>query len=298
MSMPSTHELRLNAARMAIEGLSVGDAVGRHLRVDHSAVETSTWRYSDDTEMALAILEVLTAHRCIEQDPLATAFARRFHRDPERGYGAVAYWLLYQLTMGKDWRTVSAEVFRGQGSMGNGAAMRAAPIGAYFAEDIPTVVTQARLAAQVTHAHADGQAGAVAVAVAAACAYTHRLSGTNPEDRARHLFEEVLRHTPEGATRTGLGRAALLIGADVAEAANALGDGTAVCSYDTVPLSLWCAAHHLDDYEGALRTSLSACHQPSADRDTVCAIVGSIVVMSAGLESIPPAWHAAREPLD
>jgi ADP-ribosylglycohydrolase len=71
MSMPSTHELRLNAARMAIEGLSVGDAVGRHLRVDHSAVETSTWRYSDDTEMALAILEVLTAHRCIEQDPLA-----------------------------------------------------------------------------------------------------------------------------------------------------------------------------------------------------------------------------------
>lgn len=295
--MPSTHEQRLNAAQIAVEGLSVGDAAGRHLRIDDPEAEASAWRYSDDTEMALAIVEVLTAHRSIEQDALATAFARRFQRDPERGYGAVAYWLLYQVTAGKDWRAVSAEVFRGQGSMGNGAAMRAAPLGAYFAEDVPTVVTQARLSAQVTHAHADGQAGAVAVAVAAACAHTHRLSGTNPEDRARHLFEEVLRHTPEGATRDGLERAASLIGADAGEAATALGDGTAVCSYDTVPLSLWCAAHHLDDYQGALRTALSACTRPSADRDTVCAIVGSIVVMSAGLESVPLAWRAAREPL-
>jgi len=296
--MPSTHEQRLNAAHLAVEGLSVGDAAGRHLRLDHTAADTATWRYSDDTEMALAIVEVLSAHRCIEQDALATAFARRYQRDPERGYGPVAYWLLYQLTTGSDWRTVSAQVFRGQGSMGNGAAMRAAPVGAYFADDIPMTVTQARLSAQVTHAHADGQAGAIAVAVAAACASTHRLSGANPGDLAQHLFEEVLRHTPEGATRDGLERAASLSGVDAAEAAKALGDGTKVCAYDTVPLSLWCAAHHPDDYEAALQTALNACHQPSSDRDTVCAIVGSIVVMSAGLESIPAAWRAAREPLE
>lgn len=68
------------------------------------------------------------------------------------------------------------------------------------------------------------------------------------------------------------------------------------CS-DTVPIALWCAAHHLDSYERAIAAALEACHQGSADRDTVCAIVGSIVVLSSGLDSIPAPWRAAREPL-
>jgi ADP-ribosylglycohydrolase len=33
------------------------------------------------------------------------------------------------------------------------------------------------------------------------------------------------------------------------------------------------------------------------DRDTTCAIVGGIVVMSAGLDSIPKQWLEHREPL-
>jgi ADP-ribosylglycohydrolase len=33
------------------------------------------------------------------------------------------------------------------------------------------------------------------------------------------------------------------------------------------------------------------------DRDTTCAIVGGIVAMSAGVESIPPSWIESREPL-
>ena len=31
--------------------------------------------------------------------------------------------------------------------------------------------------------------------------------------------------------------------------------------------------------------------------DTTCAIVGGIVVLSSGADSIPPRWTAAREPL-
>jgi ADP-ribosylglycohydrolase len=33
------------------------------------------------------------------------------------------------------------------------------------------------------------------------------------------------------------------------------------------------------------------------DRDTTCAIVGGIVALSAGRESIPEAWLKAREPI-
>lgn len=87
--MPRTREERLEAARVALEGLSIGDAAGRQRYPDTSP---PPWLYSDDTVMGLAILEVLTAHRSIEQDVLAATFARRFAADPERGYGAMAYW--------------------------------------------------------------------------------------------------------------------------------------------------------------------------------------------------------------
>jgi ADP-ribosylglycohydrolase len=285
-----THTDRLIAAHLAVEGLSVGDACGR------ARAEGGSWKYSDDTEMALAILEVLGEHHAIEQDALAAAFGRRYLRDPERGYGSVAYWLLYQIAHGRDWRTVTREVFRGQGSLGNGAAMRAAPIGAYFSESPSDAATQAQLSAEVTHAHPDGQAGAIAVAVAAAIVYEHR--DRDAASVGRVMFDAVLEHTPDGPTRQGLLTAAAFDNTDPREAGRVLGDGTLVRSSDTVPLSLWCAARHLDSYESALTAALSACESTESDRDTVCAIVGSLVVLAAGFESIPRHWHAAREPLD
>lgn len=280
--MMATHETRVGVARVAIEGLSVGDAVGREFRGD----TPPPWQYSDDTVMALAILEVLEQHRTIEQDALAAAFARRFEAEPERGYGPMAYWLLTQLTLGHDWRLVSKQVFRGQGSLGNGGAMRAAPIGAYFGDDLAEVTRQAQLSAEITHAHPDGQAGAIAIAVAAACAHT-----------GAPLFDRVLAHTPPGESRAGIERAAALGRVDPRAAAATLGDGTLIRSSDTVPLALWCAAQHLDSYEAAMKTTLDACHEPASDRDTICAIVGSIVVLSAGIDSIPARWVSAREPL-
>jgi ADP-ribosylglycohydrolase len=281
---------RLSAARTALEGLSVGDAVGRN-----PTLVGSSWRYSDDTEMAIAIFEVLREHHAIDQEALASAFARRFERDPERGYGAMAYWLLHQIVQGRDWRSVSREVFQGRGSLGNGAAMRVAPVGAHFSGDLPETVRQAQLSAAITHAHPDGQAGAIAVAVAA-CACT--VKSVAPADVGRMMFEAVLEHTPDGPTRDGIVNAASLEDAEPPAAARILGDGTLIRASDTVPLALWCAAKHMHSYEGALCAALSACEKPTADRDTVCAIVGSIVVLSAGVDSIPVYWRDAREALD
>lgn len=48
--------------------------------------------------------------------------------------------------------------------------MRVAPVGAFFADDMDLVVSQARASAEVTHAHNEAIVGAIAVAVAAAWA--------------------------------------------------------------------------------------------------------------------------------
>lgn len=76
------HAERLASARESLEGLSVGDAIGEALsyrfyeareNCDFSAFRDGTVRYTDDTEMAIAIVETLSSTRTIEEDLLAWA---------------------------------------------------------------------------------------------------------------------------------------------------------------------------------------------------------------------------------
>jgi ADP-ribosylglycohydrolase len=76
------------------------------------------------------------------------------------------YELLPQLRAGHPWHAAAAALFGGQGLFGNGAAMRVAPLGACFADDLGLVVECAARSAEVTHAHPEAIAGTVAVAVA------------------------------------------------------------------------------------------------------------------------------------
>jgi ADP-ribosylglycohydrolase len=299
-AFPSDHAERIARVRLSLDGLSVGDAFGQ--RFFHPArVITLTggtretppppWHYTDDTEMALAIAEVLEAHGGIDQDTLAQLFARRFERDPKRGYGATAYAILTAILRGEPWDKAAREAFGGEGSMGNGGAMRAAPVGAYFADDFAAVVDHARASAALTHGHSDGQAGAITVAVAAAWTWRNR---ENPVRRPEDLFRTVLDLTPEGETRRVLELAAALpLGRSAKEAASRLGSGALVVSWDTVPFAIWCAARHLDDYAEAMWQTVSGL----GDRDTTCAIVGGIVALATGSDGIPAEWLAAREAL-
>ena len=73
----------------------------------------------------------------------------------------------------------------------------------------------------------------------------------------------------------------------------ALGNGANISAQDTVPFALWCAAQRLNSFEEAIWLTLSG----GGDCDTTCAIAGGVVVLAAGITSIPPAWRASREPL-
>jgi ADP-ribosylglycohydrolase len=298
----NSHDSRMRRAMIALDGLSVGDAFGecffaigtdpyawqQHLANREPPV--GRWRYTDDTEMALAILEVLERHQRIDQDDLAETFARRYACDDRRGYGGMAHRILMELGAGRPWQAVSSAVFNGSGSLGNGGAMRAAPLGAYFADDLPTLIEQAKLSAQVTHWHPEGQAGAIAVAVAAAFASEH----ASEADIGIPMLRHVVEHTPAGAVREGLERALKFPFTAVPEsAAYVLGNGSRVTAPDTVPFALWCAALHPTSYVDAIWTSVSV----GGDIDTNCAIVGGIVALSAGRDSIPAGWLTARETL-
>jgi ADP-ribosylglycohydrolase len=281
-------------ARLSLEGLSVGDAFGERFfappavaqaMIANRALPQRPWPVTDDTMMALSIVEILDAHGCIEQDALADRFAARYAAAPDRGYGGMAHEILRAIGRGRSWREVAPAAFDGTGSMGNGGAMRAAPIGAFFAGDRKRAAEEARLSAEVTHAHPEGQAGAIAVAVAAAAIAAGET----------RFFDTVLAHLPSGDTRAGVEDAAELAGATpIDRAVERLGNGSRVLAWDTVPFALWCAARHLDDFEAALWATVTGL----GDRDTTCAIVGGLVVLRTGIDAIPFEWLLAREALE
>jgi ADP-ribosylglycohydrolase len=76
-----------------------------------------------------------------------------------------------------------------------------------------------------------------------------------------------------------------------------LGTGLRVCAHDTVPFALWCAFGNLSDYRAAQMSAMAGFESNASDRDTICAIVGSVVAMSCRPETIPVDWMAQRESL-
>ena len=299
MSSPDTPNERLARAALSLEGLSVGDAFGEQFFVDPYAVNNlveartlpaAPWPYTDDTEMALSLVSVLRQSGEVDQDRFARSLSE--HYDPLRGYGPAMHDLVPMIWLPGSWVSFSRRLFGGQGSFGNGAAMRVAPLGAYFADDLETAASQAFDSAIVTHTHPEAAAGAVAVAVGAALAWQWR--DLRPRPTLPEFLESVLSLVPDSEVRVGIATALTLPRkTTVSQAAHILGNGDGVSAQDTVPFVLWCAGQHLGSYEDALWLTVSGL----GDRDTTCAMVGGIVALSAGAASIPDAWIAAREPL-
>lgn len=294
--VPADHAARMERVLLSFDGLSIGDGFGEcfftakdiiNRRFAAREAPEAPWTVTDDTMMALSIVRSLQQDGRIDSDRLAKAFAREYARDPLRGYGGGARSILAAIGEGLSWFVASKSAFRGQGSCGNGGAMRSAPIGAYFADDIQRLILEARKSAEVTHAHPDGQTGAIAIALAAAWMVREK-----PTAPSHALIEFVAENLPQTETYYHLMRA-LRVKLDVspAAAASILGSGVRVISSDTVPFCLWCAARHPNNYVEALWTTVAGL----GDRDTTCAIVGGIVALGAGREGIPVDWLNARE---
>ncbi|PQV65347.1 ADP-ribosylglycohydrolase [Abditibacterium utsteinense] len=318
--MDDSPEARLARALDSLEGLSVGDAFGEGFFLNAAMAERlmatdefdllpglvedhflrrelvdvrrldfhkKPWKWTDDTALALEIVAQLRDAKKIEPDELARAFSRRYQSDPRRGYGGAMHSLLPVLRFG-EWEKYPPSLFGGTGSFGNGAAMRAAPLGAYFADDPQLCAREAALSSRVTHSHLEGVAGGVATAMAACFAARARQS-----EQEIDLIAQVLPFVPQSEVKVRLEQAQRMENATGEQVADSLGAGNNVSAQDTVPFCLWCAGQSLEFYEEALWETVSGL----GDRDTTCAIVGGIVAARVGSEGIPQEWRENREEL-
>jgi ADP-ribosyl-[dinitrogen reductase] hydrolase len=240
---------------------------------------------SDDTEHTLLVAQALIRH---PDDP------ERFRRCLARG---LRWWLL-ALPAGVGLATGRAilklwagmpPARSGVWSAGNGAAMRAAPIGALFHADPQRCQAYVRAASRITHRDPRAETGARAVA--AVCAWCVARPGAAPPEPA--VLDRLLRACgadPEWqALVTGL-MAGLAAGQTTAAYAVRLGQDRGVSGYvyRTVPVALFAWYRHYGDFAATLTAVLDC----GGDTDTVGAIAGALAGAVVGEAGIPTAWLA------
>jgi ADP-ribosyl-[dinitrogen reductase] hydrolase len=178
---------RIDRVRGCLLGLAIGDALGApleglgaqqiraHYQVVTDYVDGSRawkkkpfrWRlpglYSDDTQQAMVLADVLLEHGRMDLDRLAGLYLEL--ATPEGSYVGA------HRGVGRSFRQVLTELKRGvkpdrtgQGSAGIGAAMRIAPVALYFSDDPDALHDAVMAASLMTHRDVRSLSGALAVA--------------------------------------------------------------------------------------------------------------------------------------
>ncbi len=154
----------------ALDGLDPGPLLHRYPTADSlRRVEPS--RYGAATETMTATAESLIASKIFDGDAAAARLVAE--ATDARGYGQGTQSVIERLRAGVPWHDAASSQ-SGRSSFGNGAAVRMAPVGIVFYDDMEELRFMAEELAVITHAHALGCEGAVlhatAVAVAASAA--------------------------------------------------------------------------------------------------------------------------------
>ncbi len=113
---------------------------------------------TDDTQMSLALCEMILSNKTWTTINIAQAFLDTFHRDKKIGYSTYFFKFLEENKTGKDFLDNIIPF-----SKKSGAAMRSAPLGFY--PEISDVIGKTQLQACITHNTYEGITSSVAVAL-------------------------------------------------------------------------------------------------------------------------------------
>ena len=328
------HLSRIDRVRGCLLGLAVGDALGAPLeglsaqqikthygRVKNYVDGVQAWKrkpyrwrlrglYSDDTQQALALCDVLLDFRRVDQDRLAEIYLAM--ATPKGSFVGA------HRGIGRSFRQVLADLERGvsprrsgQNTAGIGAAMRIAPVSLYFGDDRHAMFDAAMAASIMTHRDIRSLSGALAVAHA-----VRRLTAeqardgslllwvaadvARDEDRISTEYNDVLisydRHSR--ALSRALAHAESLLDqpreralAALVEEANRHGAEPA-CKRPTMgfpPACIPTCFYFLlttDSFEEALTEVINL----GGDTDTAGAILGALAGAWYGIAEIPKRW--------
>ena len=291
--MNQTEEILQDKFRGTLLGCFLGDAFGagfEGMSSDRAISHLSTLsekfprRYTDDTDMTLALAESIIELGKIDPEDIARKFSQSC--DLTRGYGIGTIKAVLALREGAAWHQVSRIVFE-KGSFGNGAAMRVAPVGLFFHHNLETLRKAATDQANVTHTHPLGQWGAVMQASSVGLAVLRDPRKPLKKEEIIIELREILWPGPveyQKALNEMENIFAQGKKIEAREVVRRLGNG--IEAHRSVPSACYLALTYSPDFQDAIRAAISL----GGDTDTIAGMVGAIVGAHVGERGLPAEW--------
>ncbi|WP_394839085.1 ADP-ribosylglycohydrolase family protein [Pendulispora rubella] len=310
----------LERFRGSILGLAIGDALGHPTEfVSSVAGIRARWgergvtdfepsgghpagTFTDDTQMSIAVARALVRNGHGDLDATMRVLGEEFvawarSRENNRAPGGTCLRGCSNLERGAPWREAGVA-----NSKGCGAAMRAAPVGLYFAEDTDALVRVAAAQSSLTHRHPTGIASSVAAAAPVAFAIRERTTeGMLAFTRACVARLDAAFLVDMGCTPAlaeTIGAHEMLAALDAVEAAQHQESddvckllGGAWIGEEAVATALWCVLRARGDFRDAVLRGANS----SGDSDSIATIAGSIAGALVGTAGIDPSWIARVE---
>lgn len=243
---------------------------------------------TDDTQMSMCVAKSIIDTGRVDPDDLTEQFVDWLPSG--RGVGRATTAAVIRLSYGLPWHAAGAN------SAGNGAAMRAAPIGLRFPRDPNELLIGAVTSAVVTHRNAMAATSAAMVAAGVAyCAQTDA-DRLNPDSFVSHIVAAGNCINDQGAPerKPGSTRPIRLTDrvCDVLsrldqphyEAFDYFRNGAFVL--ESLPAAIWCFLRYRDDPEEALIIAASQ----GRDADTVASMAGNFIGAYRGASALPYRW--------
>jgi len=279
----------------ALVGTGVGDSLGAGFEgwgrvaleeIEQAAEMRRTLTYTDDTHMMIGIAESLIKSRGFNGEDMAYTFASNYELEPWRGYGPAPPHIFRLIRNGLDWGQAAKRFYEG-GSYGNGSAMRIAPIGVFYHDNLTLLRDLACESSSITHAHTLGNGGAALQACAIALATN--LVSPSALDRGNFL-EGLTNFTQDDVYRQKLAIIKqILDNPDESRVIIELGHG--IEAFNSVPTAIYCFLSEPYSFVRAVLLAISL----GGDTDTIAAMTGAISGACLGIESIPEKWKSKLE---
>jgi poly(ADP-ribose) glycohydrolase ARH3 len=238
--------------------------------------------YTDDTQMALSVFEEMVEKGYIDQKSLQQRFVKHF--SPWRQYGGGMLDVIEQWRDGRDIEVAARSLYGGLGSYGDGAAMRVAPISAFFAlNEIDALVEQVHLCSRITHTHPYGIAGAMMQAYSVLLAlndipvkeWMARLYAFPMESVYKIKLQMIINCLDRGSSPS--------------ESAVEIGNGSD--ALEAVPAALYAAMRNENSFSDTVLYAIAM----GGDTDTIGAMAGAIAGARFGIKGIPNEWLQSLE---
>jgi poly(ADP-ribose) glycohydrolase ARH3 len=270
-------------------GVAVGDSLGARFEGASTIcddVADLAPRYTDDTAMTIGVAESLIELKVFHYWHMTGRLLRLHEEEPWRRYGTTVTRVFRMMRHGKRGFGMLDRDFFPEGSWGNGAAMRVAPVGLLYHDDPRTLRDIAYHCASITHSHELALEGAVLQACAVALAAL-----TAPGDRNPTEFLAALRMiTQSPAYQEKLMLMADLLGSSAGkrEVIDRLGNSAA--AVNSVPTAIYSFLAN-PDFKSAVLYAVSL----GGDADTIGSMTGAIAGACQGIEGIPSQWRETVE---